>query len=166
MTDSRTEPHPLGGEREQLTGFLDFLRETVVRKATGLSEADAHRALLPTSPLMTVAGLLSHLRWVEVYWFVNALSGEPTPAPFPPGDVDGPFRVGVDLTLDQAIAEYTAQCAHSREVVARRELDDSLEFDGWPLSVRWVLLHMVEETGRHAGHLDVIREMLDGVTGE
>ncbi|WP_424185614.1 DinB family protein [Actinokineospora sp. G85] len=163
--DQRVFPPFLGDTRAQVAGFIDFMRDVVVRKASGLSEADAHRAVLP-SPLMTVTGLLSHLRWVEAHWFGTVLEGEPDRAPYTDEDPDADFRAGEALTLEQAIAEYTAQCAVSREIAARHDDDEVLPFrDGGQVTVRWVLLHMVEETARHVGHLDVIRESLDGATG-
>ncbi|GAA3062367.1 Protein of unknown function (DUF664) [Actinokineospora globicatena] len=169
MTDSadtRVEPPYTGDERQQLTAFLDFLRGTIAHKSAGLSEPDAHRSVLP-SPLMTVAGLLSHLRWVEAYWFDVSLGGQPNRAPYSAERPDGEFEIAADLSLDQLLADYAEQCARSREVTAAMGLDDTVAFRGeHRLSLRWVLIHMIEETGRHAGHLDVIRELLDGVTGE
>lgn len=168
VTDPDTRPQPpfVGGETEQTAGFLDFLRETVVLKSSGLSEEDAHRPVLP-SRLMTVAGVLSHLRWVEAYWFGVVLSGEPDRAPYSREAPDGEFEVAADLPLARLIADYQAQCQVSRRVAAGMEIDSTVPFRGdGRVNLRWVLLHMVEETGRHAGHLDIIRELLDGVTGE
>ncbi|WP_156757400.1 DinB family protein [Actinokineospora pegani] len=163
--DTRVEPPWTGDEVGTVAGFLDFLRATVVRKASGLSEEQARRAVLP-SPPMTVAGLLSHLRWVEAYWFAHVLGGEPDTAPRSATDPDAEFRVAAGTTLADLVGGYEAACARSREVVAAMAPGDTVEFRGERLSVRWVLVHMVEETGRHAGHLDVIRELLDGATGE
>ncbi|MDQ3404506.1 MAG: DinB family protein [Actinomycetota bacterium] len=164
--DDRPEPSLVDGEREQLNGFLDFLRATVVMKSSGLSEQDAHRSVL-ASPLMTVAGLLAHLRWVEASWFDKVLGGREGPAPYDPELPDAEFEVAKDMTLDRLLAEYTEECARSRETVAGMALTDVVDLRGdQRVNVRWVLLHMIEETGRHAGHLDVIREFLDGSTGE
>ncbi|SER98190.1 DinB family protein [Actinokineospora terrae] len=164
--DPRVEPPYQGDERLLLAAFLDFLRGTIAHKSAGLSEADAHRSVLP-SPLMTVAGLLSHLRWVEAYWFDVALRGQPNRAPYSAERPDGEFEIAADLSLERLLADYAEQCAHSREVIAAMGLDDIVTFRGDKLlTPRWVLMHMIEETGRHAGHLDVIRELLDGTTGE
>ncbi len=168
MTSLETRPElPYSGtELDLLNGFLDHQRATVHLKASGLSEPDAHRSVLP-SPLMTVAGLLSHLRWVEAFWFDVALGGQPDRAPYSAEHPDGEFEVAADLTLDRLLAEYAEQCDNSRRVVAGMGLEDVVAFRGSEqLSPRWVLLHMIEETARHAGHLDVVREFLDGVTGE
>lgn len=162
----RPEPPYTGAELAQAEGFLDYLRATIVQKAQGLSEDDAHRAVLP-SKLMTVAGLLSHLRWVEAYWFRTVLCGEPDKAPYSKERPDGEFEDAAHLPTQQLIDEYEAECANSRAVTARTPLEDTRPFrNGSEINARWVVLHMIEETGRHAGHLDIIRELLDGVTGE
>ncbi|GLZ42164.1 DinB family protein [Actinokineospora sp. NBRC 105648] len=168
MTDTSTRVDPPfdGGQLEQTSAFLDFLRGTIALKSAGLSEQDAHRPVLP-SPLMTVAGLLSHLRWVEAYWFDVVLAGNPDRAPYNAEHPDGEFEIAAELTLDQLLADYAEQCERSRVIAAGLGLDDTVAFRGDKrLNLRWVLLHMIEETGRHAGHLDVIRELLDGTTGE
>ncbi|MEV0681346.1 DinB family protein [Actinosynnema sp. NPDC050436] len=155
-----------GDERSLLGGFLDYLRGTVQLKVAGLSEQDASRAVLP-SPLTTAAGVVKHLRWVENYWFRVALLGHPDEAPYSREDPDGDWRVGPGETIAGLVSDYAAQCAVSREALAGLDLDHEVAFRGDKrLSVRWVLIHMIEETGRHAGHLDVVRELLDGVTGE
>jgi uncharacterized damage-inducible protein DinB len=161
----RVDPPHRGDDRELLTSFLDYQRETVYVKCAGLSDEDARRALLP-SEMTTVAGLVSHLRWVESYWFDVVLGGAPDVAPYSEEDPDGEFRVGLHLPLSTLLADYRAQCAASRAVVARMDLDDESPADRRGVSVRWALLHMIEETARHAGPLDILRELLDGVTGE
>jgi uncharacterized damage-inducible protein DinB len=156
----RVDPPMTGGERVQLTGFLDFLRATVHTKAAGLSEEDAHRSTL-RSPLMTVAGVVSHLRRVERHWFAGVLGG---------CRVDGPeddFLAAHGRPLADLLVEYAAECERSRAVLARLDLDTEVPFrDSGLVSARWVVLHVVEQTGRQAGHLDVVRENLDGVTGD
>ena len=164
MTE-RTDPPMTGDERAQLMGFVQYFRDTIRCKTAGLSEQDAHRPVLP-SPLMTVAGLVSHLRWVEAYWFQVILGGRPDEAPYTDEDPDAEFKVA-DRTLAELLDEYDAECSRSDTIVAARQLDDEVPFrKDRRVNLRWVLLHMVEETGRHAGHLDAIRELLDGVTGE
>ncbi|GAB1514443.1 DinB family protein [Actinophytocola sp. KF-1] len=163
---SRTEPPRAAGEREQLTGFLDFLREAVVLKATGLTDEQARKRLVP-SELTTVAGLVAHLTYVEQYWFGVVLDGRPDPwrARFEQ-DPDAEFRAGMTTPLTELVENYVQECARSRAVVAARDLESTVERGGAPVNLRWVLIHMIEETGRHAGHLDLLRELLDGSTGE
>lgn len=165
--ETRPEAPKIGAEREQLAGFLDFLRATVVMKATGLTDEQARRPLIP-SELMTVAGLVSHLTYVERYWFGVVFDGrsdlwtERLKA-----DRDAEFRAALDIPLSQLIADYTAQCQLNRDIVAALDLDAAAKTGrGEPVNLRWVLIHMIEETGRHAGHLDLLRELLDGSTGE
>ncbi|GAA1335798.1 DinB family protein [Saccharothrix algeriensis] len=155
-----------GDERTLLGAFLDYLRGTVELKLAGLSEEDGRRAVLP-SPLTTAAGVVKHLRWVEHYWFRVVLGGHPDTAPYSAEDPDADWRVEPGETISGLLADYAGQCAVSREVVAGLDLDHEVVFRGDKrLSVRWVLIHLVEETGRHAGHLDAVRELLDGATGE
>ena len=143
-------------------------RAVVHYKCAGLSEEDAHRALLPGSPRMTVAGLVSHLRWVEHCWFEVLFSdrGQAENPQF--GAVaEADFEVG-DTPLRTLLEEYAQQCAASDGVVAGSSLDDlgrNGEYGGEGLTLRWILLHMIEEVARHAGHLDLLREQLDGVRG-
>jgi uncharacterized damage-inducible protein DinB len=103
---------------------------------------------------------------VEAYWFQVILGGRPDEAPDTDEDPDAEFKVA-DRTLAELLDEYDAECSRSDTIVAARQLDDEVPFrKDRRVNLRWVLLHMVEETGRHAGHLDAIRELLDGVTGE
>jgi hypothetical protein len=166
-TDTRPEPPMLGGEREQLADFLDFNRGTVVMKAAGLTDEQARRSLVP-SELTTVAGLVCHLTLVEQYWFGQVLDNQPDPWEEQlKADRDAEFRAALSIPLDQLIADYEAECQRSRDVVAKLDLDvTGTTAKGQPVNVRWVLIHMIEETGRHAGHLDLLRELLDGSTGE
>lgn len=156
----------VGGEREQLNGFLDFQRATVVWKAGGLTDEQARRPLV-ASQLTAVAPLLSHLRYVERYWFSVVLDGqEDTWAEELKSDPDVEFRLGLDAPLSRLIEEYETECAASRKIAAALGLDATGSHRGEPVNLRWVLVHMVEETARHVGHLDLLRENIDGATGE
>jgi uncharacterized damage-inducible protein DinB len=165
--DVRPDPPMLGSERAQLAGFLDFLRSAVVLKATGLTDEQARRSLLP-SELTTVAGLVSHLTYVEQYWFAIVMDNQPDPwAERFKEDNDAEFRAALEIPLGQLVADYEAECRRSRDLAARLDLDvTGTTAKGEPVNLRWVLIHMIEETGRHAGHLDLLRELLDGSTGE
>ncbi|MDH2389438.1 DinB family protein [Streptomyces sp. HNM0663] len=159
----RSRPPFTADERTQLVGWLDMQRAIIHFKCENLSEEDAHRAVLPDSPLMTMAGLVSHLRWVEHMWFEALFLGHP---PQDPGLEDEDADMKVDgIPLSQLLDEYRQQCATSNEIVARHSLDDvgrHPDFTSSAASLRWMLLHMIEETARHAGHADAIRELLDG----
>ncbi|MEI2776192.1 MAG: DinB family protein [Tetrasphaera sp.] len=156
-------------ERTQLLGWYQLQRDIIILKTDGLSEEDAHRVVVATSPLMTVAGVVSHLRWVEHTWYEVAFLGhDPVGSPaFADGPEDLDFIVAAERPLAELIADYRAQCARSDEIIAGASLDDLGRFNGFPAghaSLRWMVIHMVEETARHAGQLDIIRELLDGAT--
>lgn len=166
---ARTRPAYDADERAQLLAWLALQRGIVQWKCEGLSDADAHRVVIPSSPLMTVAGIVSHLRWVEHMWFEVALQGRPTstnPA-FDDTVEDAEMRVD-GVPLEGLLREYAEQCAASDAAIAAHGLDDpgrQTAFTSGTATLRWFLNHMIEETARHAGHLDLLRELLDGTTG-
>ncbi|MEV6416184.1 DinB family protein [Kribbella sp. NPDC051718] len=163
-----SRPPLTSDERTQLTGWLDLQRSFVRMKCEGLTEADAHRKMLSTSPLMTMAGLVAHLRWNEYSWFQLSLIGVPDTGQTPwtkDGHPDAEMFVD-DVPLAQLLDEYDEECARSNATIADLSLD-ALEQgtgDDPPASLRYILCHMIEETARHVGHLDIIRELLDGAT--
>lgn len=144
----RPDTHITGGEREMLDVFLDHQRATVLLKAEGLSDADAARRLLPSAT--AVSGMLRHLADVERSWFVETFAGLPYQRRFgSDADPDGEWRVGPQDSLTEIAADYQAACAEARAAVASAELTDRCR-QGPPADLRWVLLHMIEETARHA----------------
>ncbi|BCB76045.1 DinB family protein [Phytohabitans flavus] len=170
MPPPRERPPFVADERTQLVGWLDTQRAIVHYKCEGLSDVDAHRVVLPTSPLMTVAGLISHMRWTEHGWFeVLFLGGSYADNPQyleEPEDAD--MRVDEGVPLAKLLDEYDRQCQRSNEIVAAHALDEvgrHPQFRSAQATLRWMVIHMVEETARHAGHLDTIRELLDGEKG-
>ncbi|MER5477781.1 DinB family protein [Streptomyces sp. NPDC002734] len=160
---------PAWDERTQLVTFLDYARDTVRAKCEGVSAENARKALLPGSPLMTLCGVVNHLRWVENYWFQVVFLGEEDQSPCTDEDPDREMRVAVDFPLTQLLDEYAEQSARYRELVAGTGLDQRARRtlrDGLQPDLRWILLHLIEETARHNGHLDILRELLDGTTGD
>jgi uncharacterized damage-inducible protein DinB len=149
--------------------MLDYARDTVHAKCEGLSDADARRAPLPGSPLMTVSGLVSHLRWMESVWIEETMLGGTIDPPWNDEDPDRDFRVGVEVPLAQLLAEYRAACDRNRERVVSLDLDTpsrgALDWRAEPLTLRWILFHLIEETARHNGHIDILRELADGGRG-
>lgn len=165
--DDRPEPPLSGDERETLTGFLDFLRATVAMKVSGLTDEEGRRPLLESSPLMTPAGVVKHLTAVERVWFSTVLADDTSLPPlFQRGDPDAAMRLTDQDTVDALLRRYAEECQRSRHVVRTLSLDDTAKRGKRKVSVRWVLTHMIEETARHAGHLDLLRESIDGETGE
>jgi uncharacterized damage-inducible protein DinB len=164
----RTDIPPAWDERTILTTFLDYVRATVRAKCQGVSEADARRAPLPTSPLMTLSGLVNHLRWVEYSWIEVVLLGQENNGPWTDEDPDREMRIAVDTPIAQLLDEYDAQSARYRELLASMDLETLSKrtmSTGEPVTLRWILMHLIEETARHNGHIDLLREMADGTTG-
>ena len=158
----------MADERTQLVGWLDLQRAIVHWKCEGLSEQDAHRAVLPTSPLMTMAGIVSHLRWVEQTWFEVLFLGRPAVGPQFDETVEDADMMVDDVPMQQLLDQYDRQCRISNEIIAQHSLDEAgrhPDFKSAAATLRWMLIHMVEETARHAGHADIIRELLDGSKG-
>ncbi len=158
----RPRPPHVADERTQLLGWLDLQRAIVPYKCEGLSDADAARVVVPTSPLLTVAGVVRHLRWTEHLWFEVVFLGSPSDVNPAFAAEDGDFVLD-GTPLAQLLEQYAAQCARSNEIVAAASLDDVGVGDRTAdrASLRWMLQHMLEETARHLGHLDVGRELLD-----
>jgi uncharacterized damage-inducible protein DinB len=151
------------GERATLEAFLDDYRDIAVRKVSGLSDADARRTLV-TSPT-TVGGLIKHLRWAEYGWFEQLLQER---------DNDNrrtherswEFEFLPQESLPTLLAEYQSQCDESRRIAAQYPLDHVVPHRRFgTVSLRWIYVHMIEETARHTGQLDILREQLDGATG-
>lgn len=165
----RVDPPMAADERTMLLAWLDWHRATVHRKCADLAADLSSAAPLPSSPMSTIGGIVSHLRWVEAFWFDVVMLNQPDAAPYSAEDPDGEFRAGARRPLDELLTEYAAQCERSREITSHLELGNSSrrapDHRG-RVTLRWVLMHMVEETARHNGHLDVLRELADGVTGE
>ncbi|ADB35877.1 protein of unknown function DUF664 [Kribbella flavida DSM 17836] len=169
MTFSRERPPFVADERTQLVGWLDQQRALVRFKCEGLAADDEKRAVLPTSPVMTMAGLVSHMRWTEHCWFEVLFLGASS-AGNPQLDEDLPEDADMmpAAPLAELLDEFEAQCERSNQIIAAHSLDDTgkhPDFGSAQATLRWMILHMLEETARHVGHLDTIRELLDGRKG-
>ena len=162
---SRHRPPDNAGERDTLAGVLDFLRATVVNKVAGLTERDAFRESVPPSTL-SAAGVVKHLTGVERFWFSIDFADADLPWPWTEQDPHGNFRPDKAETLAGIVADYRSECQRSREVADAAALDDVARSDGMTFKLRYAMVHMIEETARHCGHLDLLRERIDGVTGE
>ena len=156
-----------GSEREALTSFLDAQRIGLIRKVEGVGDEPARRT--PTASSLSLLGLVKHCTTWEQRWFQVIVAGRPSPDGWPevrsePRDAD---LVPVESdTVAHWIEAYREQFEQSNEIVASMSLDDDCaRVDIVECNVRYVLFHMIEETARHAGHADIIRETLDGVRG-
>ncbi|MFU8873036.1 DinB family protein [Micromonospora sp. SL4-19] len=154
-----------GDERAVLESFLDFHRAIVLRKVRGLSQTEASRRLVPSHT--TLAGLLKHLALVERNWFPVLFTPQPRDVYLTSEEeAVASFTLEPGETVDGLAAAYEAACARSREVAARFDLDHVVPHPQLgEVSLRWVLVHLIEETARHAGHADILRELTDGETG-
>ncbi|MCR6483231.1 DinB family protein [Amycolatopsis sp. OK19-0408] len=171
----RPEPPVDGDEAATLLGFLDFHRATLAWKCAGLDAAGL-RATHPPST-MTLGGLLKHLAYVEDNWFSRVLCAREPRPPFDAVDwaetPDWDWDSAADDTPEELLALWEDAVARSRELTAEalengglsRRAERALR-DGTTPSLRWILVHMVEEYSRHNGHADLIRESIDGATGE
>ena len=162
---ARTRPPEQGTERETLTGLLDFLRATVVNKVAGLTDEQAFGTPVPPSTL-TPAGLVKHLAGVERFWFSIDFAGNDLPWPWTEENPHGNFPLAPDDTLRHIVTGYIDECERSRQVITAAGLDDLARGAEMTFTLRYALAHMIEETARHCGHLDLLRERIDGLTGE
>jgi uncharacterized damage-inducible protein DinB len=158
MADVRT-PFPIADERTTLVEFLDYLRDAIVRKTEGLDEEALRHS--PVASGTSLLGLVKHLTYVESFWFERTFmagTDDILISDLEPGD-----------TAASVVAAYRDVVARSRAITAAApDLEQRCVRKGSapePLSLRWILVHMIEETGRHAGHADILRELLDGQTG-
>jgi hypothetical protein len=119
---------------------------------------------------MSVPGLVSHLRWGEAYWIDVIFLGKRNHWPGSERDSELQMRAGLERPLGELLDEYATQAAHTDEVVAAHELDaESVREDGdagKPVALRFIVMRLIDETARHTGHLDILRELADGVTGD
>ncbi|MFC3894615.1 DUF664 domain-containing protein [Lentzea rhizosphaerae] len=160
---TRTWPTKLAKDEGVLAWeFLDFLRKTAVMKVDGLTRDQAAAAPIATSPKLTALGVLKHLVAVERYWLCIAGAGLDLPSLWQ-GDPDPSWDLTEDDTPESLIQAYQAEWVNA-EALAHRDPDDTAADD--ERTVRWILAHVAQETARHVGHLDLLRELADGQTGE
>jgi hypothetical protein len=162
---ARIQPAEDTDERGTLTGLLDFLRSTIELKLTGLTDEQASARPVQPSEL-TPGGIVKHLTAVERFWFAIDFAGLDVEWPWTEEAPHGCFPLAPDDTVDHLLASYRAECARSREITAAASLDERAHSDGMTFTLRYALAHLIEETARHLGHLDILRESTDGVVGE
>lgn len=171
----RPEPPLSGDEVATLLGFLDFQRATLAWKCGGLDSAGLNTSVAASS--ITLGGLLKHLAYVEDHWFSRSLHGRDLEAPWDAvdwaADRDWEWHSAADDAPDELFTLWQAAVARSRALTAEALTDGGLDRlarrtwpDGRAPSLRWILVHMIEEYARHNGHADLIREAVDGLTGE
>jgi hypothetical protein len=164
--DIRIQPPETGSERPMLEGFLDFHRETLRWKCAGLTDDQLKTYSVSTSRL-TLLGLLRHLVGVERWWFLPFAGDiDPTPTYFSEEKLNDDFDALDTVPPAEVLARWDAEIARVRAAVAGLDLDTEFVRRDETFSLRWVYIHMIEEYARHNGHADLLREAIDGVTGE
>ena len=167
MTVNRTDPPYVAGERAMLDAWLDYHRATLAWKCEGLDDAQLRQRAVPPSSL-SLLGLVRHMAEVERNWFRRVLGGEDAPGIYwTDDDPDGDFDNVDTADVQEAFATWRAECEHARRAAAAAP---SLEATGLrrgeTVSLRWILVHMIEEYARHNGHADFLRERIDGTVGD
>jgi uncharacterized damage-inducible protein DinB len=171
----RPEPPIAAGELDTLLGFLDYQRATLAWKCRGLDSAGLSATVGVST--MTLGGLLKHMALVEEGWFVRSLHDRPRTAPFDTvdwsADPDWEWHSAASDSPEDLFALWNAAVERSRALVAEALPNGGLDQPakrGWPdgtvPSLRWIVVHMIEEYARHNGHADLLRESIDGETGE
>src|SRR3712207_2860423 len=159
---TRTDTPASWDERTTLLTMLQYTRDTAIEKCRELSDDLAGSAPLASSPLMTIGGVVNHMRWVEHSWVENRFVGGPDLGPWSDESPDQEFIDGASIPLAVLLEDYKAQTQRTDVIVAHHDLDDlsalPLKSGAHP-TLRWVLLHLIEENARHNGHLDILREI-------
>ena len=157
----------VAGERQMLEAWLDFHRQTLLAKCSGLTAGQLRQRSAPPST-MSLLGLVRHMTDVERGWFRRRIAGEDIAFLYSSdADPDGEFDNVESADAEQDFAAYLGEVELARRAAAGRELDETFYHTrhNAEMSVRWVYLHMIEEYARHNGHADLLRERIDGATG-
>jgi uncharacterized damage-inducible protein DinB len=176
--DLRTDPPLTGTEAETLVGFLDYHRETLRMKTTGLDSAQLAQPSAPSE--LTLGGMLKHLAYVEDWWFNQVFAGNPAPEPWASvdwrADGDWDWHTAAQDAPEELRALFEEAVATSERILVEAlaspdGLDagsrlGSRSLQPGQFSLRWIVVHMIEEYCRHNGHADLIRESIDGSVGE
>jgi uncharacterized damage-inducible protein DinB len=168
--DPRADPPAQADERTILTAFLRWQRDTLELKCSGLEPADLARRSIDPSTL-SLLGLVRHMAQVERGWFRRVMDGQDAPPQFSTdADPDGDFNGAVPdpEVVAEALQAWRSAVAFAERFVAEAPDLDVTGNDPWrgPVSLRWVLVHMVEEYARHNGHADLLRQRIDGAVGQ
>ena len=159
-----------GSERATLCEFLDYQREALIGKLQSLTEEQTR--MTPTASALSLLSLIKHSAIWERRWFQIIVAGRSYPGEWPEapdvesGELDATFRLTDEDTIETVVDDYREQIVASNEILGSIDLDARcVRSDKVDENVRWVAVHMIEETARHAGHADIIRETIDGARG-
>jgi uncharacterized damage-inducible protein DinB len=160
-------PNTSGTETQLLGEYLDWYRTAILRKIEGASDETLRARVVPSQT--TLLGLVKHLAWVEIGWFQEVFAGRKVDSIWSEEDPDADFRIEAGETSEQIISFYREACAESRAIVEEAgdmEAESASDREGRTYNLRRIMIHMIEETARHTGHADILRELLDGQTGD
>jgi uncharacterized damage-inducible protein DinB len=166
---TRSDTPSAWDERSTLLAMFDYTRQTARDKCAGIAAEFVGVAPLETSPLTSIGGLVNHMRWVEFAWIEKRFMGGPDLGPWTAEEPDREFTIGAETPIEQTLREYDEQIARTDAIIAGHHLDDRAHLpisNGDHPTLRWVILHLIEENARHNGHIDILREMLDGTRGD
>ncbi len=161
---NRPETPPSAEPIAMLSAFLDFQRATLLWKVSGLTDEELRRPMVPSGT--NLLALVKHSAAVETSWFQITFAGLNVRNAWSKDDPDGDWRIEPADTTDGIIASYVDACEKSRAIVKTAAWDDIAKREDRPVSLGWILCHMLEEVSRHVGHADILREQIDGATGE
>jgi len=166
MTVERTEPPLAAQERQMLEAWLDFHRDTLALKCDGLTGGQLRARAVPPAKL-SLLGLVRHMAEGEQQWFTMVLGGAQVPWHYYTDDhPDADFDDVDSADVAEAFATWRSECAQARErAAAAPSLDVTATHRGKQVSLRWIMIHMIEEYARHNGHADLLRERIDGTVG-
>jgi Protein of unknown function (DUF664) len=163
--DQRRQRLASGPELEILEAFLNYQRDTLLWKVSGLNDDQLCKVWTPSG--LCLLGIVKHLAYVEHNWFQGRFMGQGLLTPWTDDDPDADFRIEPDETTAPVIGFYRAQTAESSRIVAGADSAETMARDpSRQHSLRRIMVHMIEETARHNGHADILRELTDGQTGE
>lgn len=155
-------------ERTTLLTMLQYTRDVAAARCRDLAVEHVAATPLESSPLMSIGGVVNHLRWVEHWWIESRFAGGSDLGPWTDESPDQEFVDGAGIPLAETLRAYDDQAARTDRIIADHELDDRARMSlrsGEHPTLRWILLHLIEENARHNGHLDILRELADGRTG-
>ena len=159
------EPPFTGSEKDNLLFSLQRHRRAVKWKLEGVSDDDLRRSPVPSGS--TLLGLVKHLAAVEYGWFCLTFGRETEPLPFDDDDPEADLRIEPHETTADIVAFYDRAAAATEAAIIEIDLETTgTSWNGTEVSMRWVCIHMIEETARHAGHIDILRELIDGAIGD
>ena len=161
----RRDPPVVAEEKEMLVAFLDYHRDTLIGKLEGLDDEQLRRRLVPSET--TILGVVKHLAYVERGWFQRTFLVDMTlERGRSEDDPDADWRIGPDESTEAIVDLYRAEVAKGRAIIEAAAFEDLAKRSDRRYTLRWIVAHMIEETARHNGHVDILRELIDGSVGE